>query len=144
MRVSPTVTFCVLPVVDCLLTGVINSSNNDLSILAIDCLVRIIKSGKGLWWETLSDVLAENTYQDLSDVVDLMLNDSYVHTKLEKTCILIEVPGHNIGSILLAFHLDRPLLFFRNLPPVVSVFKTVLSTSFYTVSLVTHHSKIHS
>ncbi|KAJ3867298.1 hypothetical protein EV359DRAFT_78704 [Lentinula novae-zelandiae] len=62
--------------VDCLLIGVIYSSNDDLSILAIDCLVRIIKSGKGLWWVTLSDVLAENTYQDLSDVVDLMLNDS--------------------------------------------------------------------
>ncbi|KAJ3807293.1 hypothetical protein F5876DRAFT_79846 [Lentinula aff. lateritia] len=75
--------------VDCLLTGVIYSSNDDLSILAIDCLVQIIKSGEGSWWDTLSDVLAENTYRDLSDVVDLMLNDSYVHTNLEKPCVHI-------------------------------------------------------
>ncbi|KAJ4472592.1 hypothetical protein C8J55DRAFT_520490 [Lentinula edodes] len=92
MCVSPTVTFCVLPVVDCLLTGVIYSSNDDLCILAIDCLVRIIKSGKGLWWETLSDVLAENTYQDLSDVVDLMLNDSPQYREYSSSLSLGQTP----------------------------------------------------
>ncbi|KAJ3876836.1 hypothetical protein F5051DRAFT_22789 [Lentinula edodes] len=69
-----------------------SSSNDDLSILAIDCLVRIIKSGKGLWWETLSDVLAENTYQDLSDVVDLMLNDSPQYREYSSSLSLGQTP----------------------------------------------------
>ncbi|KAJ3783126.1 hypothetical protein GGU10DRAFT_405456 [Lentinula aff. detonsa] len=53
--------------------------SDGLSIQAIDCFVRIITSDiKGVWWDTLSDVLVENTHKDISDIVDLMLNDSEI------------------------------------------------------------------
>ncbi|KAJ3725546.1 hypothetical protein DFJ43DRAFT_1089054 [Lentinula guzmanii] len=71
-------------------------SSDGLSIQAIDCFVRIITSGiEGVWWDTLSDVLVENTHKDISDIVDLMLNDSpqiqnYFSSSLRRTLTTLQ------------------------------------------------------